>query len=61
MLLSLLGGVLALRARYRAGGPVERRQILWLAYGALLLPLWLGGTSLLSRASRQTRAPPICR
>ncbi len=48
VLVSLLAGVLALRARYRAGGPVERRQILWLAYGALLLPLWLGGTSLLS-------------
>jgi signal transduction histidine kinase len=48
VLVSLLGGVLALRARFRAGGPVERRQILWLAYGALLLPLWLGGTSLLS-------------
>ena len=49
VLVSLLGGVLALGARYRAGGPVERRQVSWLAYGALLLPLWLGGTSLLAR------------
>ena len=48
ILLSLFGGVLALRARYRAGGADQRRQVLWLAYGALLLPLWLGGTSLWS-------------
>ena len=48
VLVSLVGGVLALRARYRAGGPGQRRQVLWLAYGALLLPLWLGGTSLWS-------------
>jgi signal transduction histidine kinase len=47
VLISLVGGVLALRARYRAGGPAERRQILWLAYGAVLPPLWLGGTSLI--------------
>ena len=39
---ALLGGALVLRARYRAGGAVERRQILWLAYGVLLLPIWLG-------------------
>jgi len=40
---SLVFAVLALRARYRAGGPQERRQVLWLAYGAVVLPLWLGG------------------
>jgi signal transduction histidine kinase len=43
LLLSLFGGAAALRVRYRAGGPDERRQVLWLAYGALLVPLWLGG------------------
>ena len=48
LLLSLFGGAAALRARYRAGGPDERRQVLWLAYGALLVPLWLGGGWLLS-------------
>ena len=46
VLVSLFGGALALRARYRAGDRDERRQILWLAYGALLVPLWLGGSSL---------------
>jgi signal transduction histidine kinase len=45
-LASLFGGALALRARYRAGDAVRRRQVLWLAYGALLPPLWLGGGSL---------------
>ena len=49
MLISLFGGALALRTRYRAGDPVQRRQVLWLAYGAVLLPLWLGGTSLWAR------------
>ena len=49
LLLSLFGGVALLRARYRTGSPVERRQILWLAYGALLMPLWLAGGSLWSR------------
>ncbi|HTI35680.1 MAG TPA: ATP-binding protein [Miltoncostaea sp.] len=44
---SLVAAVLALRARYRAGGPQERRQVLWLAYGAIVLPLWLGGGSLI--------------
>ena len=48
LLLSLFGGAAAMRARYRAGGPDERRQVLWLAYGALLVPLWLGGGWLLS-------------
>jgi hypothetical protein len=48
VLLSLFGGALALRARYRAGSRERRRQVLWLAYGALLPPLWLGGTSLAS-------------
>ena len=43
---SLFGGALALRARYRAGDRDRRRQVLWLAYGALLIPLWLGGASL---------------
>ena len=46
VLASLFGGALALRARYKAGDRDERRQVLWLAYGALLVPLWLGGSSL---------------
>ena len=46
VLVSLFGGALALRARYRAGDRDRRRQVLWLAYGALLIPLWLGGASL---------------
>ncbi len=48
LLASLFGGALALRARYKAGGPERRRQVLWLAYGALIPPLWLGGTSLIN-------------
>ena len=48
LLASLFGGALALRARYQAGGPEQRRQVLWLAYGAVLPPLWLGGTSLVN-------------
>ncbi len=48
ILVSLASATLALRARYKAGGPQERRQVLWLAYGAILLPLWLGGGSLIS-------------
>ena len=48
VLISLFGGALALRARYRAGDRERRRQVLWLAYGALLVPLWLGGSSLWS-------------
>jgi signal transduction histidine kinase len=47
LLLSLFGGAAALVARYRAGDRQLRRQVLWLAYGALLVPLWLGGGSLL--------------
>ena len=43
LLASLFGGAAALRARYRAGDAQLRRQVLWLAYGALLVPLWLGG------------------
>ena len=46
VLISLFGGALALRARYKAGDRERRRQVLWLAYGALLVPLWLGGASL---------------
>ena len=46
VLVSLFTGALALRARYKAGDAVRRRQVLWLAYGALLPPLWLGGSSL---------------
>ena len=46
LLVSLFTGAAALRARYRAGDPQRRRQVLWLAYGALLVPLWLGGGSL---------------
>ena len=48
LLASLVGGALALRARYRAGDAQRRRQVLWLAYGALLVPLWFGGGSLLA-------------
>jgi signal transduction histidine kinase len=49
LLLSLFAGAAALRARYKAGDPQQRRQVLWLAYGVLLLPLWLGGGSLVAR------------
>src|SRR4051794_12098841 len=48
LLLSLFAGAAAVRARYRAGDELLRRQVLWLAYGSLLIPLWLGGTSLLA-------------
>jgi signal transduction histidine kinase len=48
LLASLFLGALAMRARYRAGDAQQRRQVLWLAYGALLVPLWLGGGSLWS-------------
>jgi hypothetical protein len=46
LLASLFGGALALRARYRAGDGRQRRQVLWLAYGAIVVPIWLGGGSL---------------
>jgi signal transduction histidine kinase len=46
LLVSLFLGAAAMRARYRAGDAQQRRQVLWLAYGALLVPLWLGGGSL---------------
>jgi signal transduction histidine kinase len=49
LLLSLIGGAAALYARYRAGDRQRRRQVLWLAYGAVLVPLWLGGGSLIAR------------
>lgn len=48
LLVSLFGGAAILRARFRASGPERRRQILWLAYGALPVPLWLGGGFALS-------------
>jgi signal transduction histidine kinase len=48
VLASLFGGAFALRARYKAGGGVSRRQVLWLAYGAVIPPLWLGGSSLVN-------------
>jgi signal transduction histidine kinase len=51
LLVSLILGALALRARYKAADPQARRQILWLAYGALLLPLWLGGGTLVARVT----------
>jgi signal transduction histidine kinase len=47
LLVSLFAGAAAMRARYEAGDELLRRQVLWLAYGALLIPVWLGGTSLL--------------
>ena len=56
-LLSLFGGVLALRARYRAGSRELRRQVLWLAYGALLAPLWLGGIALATRVFGELISP----
>jgi signal transduction histidine kinase len=49
LLAALVGGALAQRARYKAGGRELRRQILWLAYGAVIPPLWLGGTSLINQ------------
>ena len=52
LVLALIGGVAALVARFRAGGPVERRQILWLPYGFAVLPLWLGGSSLVGAVDR---------
>jgi signal transduction histidine kinase len=48
LLASLFLGAAAMRARYRAGDAQQRRQVLWLAYGAVVVPLWLGGGSLLS-------------
>src|SRR3954452_20768533 len=48
LLAALIGGALSQRARYKAGGPELRRQVLWLAYGAVIPPLWLGGASLLN-------------
>jgi signal transduction histidine kinase len=49
LLVSLAAGATALVARYRAGDEQRRRQVLWLAYGAVLLPLWLGGGSVIAR------------
>jgi signal transduction histidine kinase len=54
LLASLFAGAAALRARYMAGDELLRRQVLWLAYGALLIPVWLGGTSLASLAGLDT-------
>ena len=59
LLLSLFGGALALRARYRAGSRERRRQVLWLAYGALLSPLWLGGVSLATRLLGEFDSPDL--
>jgi signal transduction histidine kinase len=49
LLLSLIGAAVALYARYRAGDHQLRRQVLWLAYGAVIVPIWLGGGSLITR------------
>ena len=54
LLASLFASAAAVRARYRAGDELLRRQVLWLAYGALLIPLWLGGTSLLAQFGVET-------
>jgi len=54
LLASLFASAAAVRARYRAGDDLLRRQVLWLAYGALLIPLWLGGTSLLAQFGVET-------
>jgi signal transduction histidine kinase len=59
LLLSLFGGALALRARYRAGSRERRRQVLWLTYGALLAPLWLGGSSLATRIFGEFDQPDL--
>ena len=48
LLVSLFGGAYSLYVRHRAGDRQLRRQVLWLAYGALLVPIWLGGGSLLA-------------
>ena len=60
LLFSLFAGALALRARYRAGGRERRRQVLWLAYGAVLPPLWLGGMSLRGPDLRRVLRPRTC-
>jgi signal transduction histidine kinase len=49
LLASLVAGAAALVVRYRAGDAQRRRQVLWLVYGAVLLPLWLGGGSVVAR------------
>jgi signal transduction histidine kinase len=49
LLAALIGGALSQRARYKTGGPELRRQVLWLAYGAVVPPLWLGGTALIGQ------------
>jgi signal transduction histidine kinase len=49
LLVSLIGGAVALYARYRAGDVQQRRQVLWLAYGAVLVPIWLGGGSIVAK------------
>jgi signal transduction histidine kinase len=54
LLASLFLGAAAMRARYRAGDAQLRRQVLWLAYGALLVPLWLGGGSLIGLLGAST-------
>src|SRR6185312_15868984 len=41
LLVSLIGGAVALYVRYQAGDRQQRKQVLWLAYGAALFPLWL--------------------
>jgi hypothetical protein len=51
LLVALFGGAVAMLTRYRAGDAQRRRQVLWLAYGALLVPLWLGGGSLVAVVS----------
>jgi signal transduction histidine kinase len=56
---SLFGGALALRSRYRTGSRERRRQVLWLAYGALLAPLWLGGASLASLLLGEFDSPDL--
>ena len=61
VLISLFGGALALRARYKAGDRERRRQVLWLAYGALLVPLWLGGSSLWGRRLLADQRAPTSR
>jgi len=56
LLVSLFAGAAAMRARYKCGDELLRRQVLWLAYGALLIPVWLGGSSLLSLIGFPTEA-----
>ena len=61
VLVSLFGGALALRARYKAGDRERRRQILWLAYGALLRAALARRNVAVGRRSSRRSATPTSR